>query len=87
MENETTKITQTTAISSRDISTSLEQKGSSVKVELSWLNDGLESEILSIFQPLYGHTLTKVEIENIANNLADTAELWIKFNWRVTHAQ
>lgn len=57
-----------------------------MKTEFSWLNSELESEVLSIFQPLYSHTLTKVEIENIANSLADTAELWIKFNWRIAHA-
>lgn len=86
MENEITKITKTTSTSSSDISTSLKQIDSNVKAELSWLNDDLESEMFSIFQPLYGHELTKAEIENIANTLADTAELWIKFNWRIARA-
>ncbi|MCX6726241.1 MAG: hypothetical protein NTY75_00280 [Candidatus Shapirobacteria bacterium] len=80
MEKEITKITKTIATSSRDVSASL-----NVKAELSWLNNDLESEVLSNFQPLYGHKLTRVEIENIADTLANTAELWIKFNWRITH--
>lgn len=56
-----------------------------MKTDLEWLNNNLESEIINIFQSLYDHTLTKVEIENIANTLANTAELWIKFNWRIAH--
>lgn len=87
MENKITKNTETTATSSRDVSTSLKQSGLSVKTELSWLNENLESEVLNIFQPLYSHTLTKVEIKNIADSLADIAELWIKFNWRINHAR
>lgn len=57
-----------------------------MKTELEWLNSDLESEVLNVFQPLYSHTLTKVEIKDIADNLADVAELWIKFNWRIAHA-
>ena len=56
-----------------------------MKSELGWLNSELESEVLSIFQPLYDHSLTKAEIESIANTLADVTELWIKFNWRADH--
>lgn len=56
-----------------------------MSTESEWLNDDLKLEILSIYQPLYRHALTKIEIENIANTLANTAELWIKFNWRITH--
>ncbi len=51
--------------------------------EKEWLSGDLETEVLSAFQPLYRRELTKAEIYNIANSLADIAELWIKFNWRI----
>ena len=58
-----------------------------MKTDTEWLTKELESEVIKTFQPLYRRELTKTDIKNIANSLADTAELWIKFNWRITHAQ
>lgn len=57
-----------------------------MNIEAEWLTEDLETEVLNIFKPLYSRDLTKTEIKNIANSLADVAELWIKFNWRVAHA-
>jgi len=51
-----------------------------------WLNKELKQEIADLFQPLYSHALTETEIIDIANTLANTAELWIKFNWRLDNA-
>jgi len=53
----------------------------------NWLNEELKQEVVHLFQPSYQHTLTDIEITNIANSLADSAELWIKFNWRIDHVQ
>jgi len=52
-----------------------------------WLTLELKQEITDLFQPSYDHQLTETEISNIANTLANTAELWIKFNWRIDHAE
>lgn len=52
-----------------------------------WLNDELKEEIVNLFQSSYGHELTETEIANIANTLANTAELWIKFTWRISNGK
>lgn len=51
----------------------------------NWLTDELKKEVIDLFQPSYNHPLTETEVVNIANALANTAELWIKFNWRINH--
>lgn len=56
-------------------------------INKNWLTNELKEEIINLFQPLYKHTLTETEITDIANTLANTAELWIKFNWRIEHRQ
>lgn len=53
----------------------------------NWLTTELRGEIIDLYQPSYGHELTEIEIANIARTLANTAELWIKFNWRIDHAE
>ncbi|MDD4382548.1 MAG: hypothetical protein PHD49_00140 [Candidatus Shapirobacteria bacterium] len=58
----------------------------SINLNEDWLNSELKKEVLDLFQPLYKHPLTETEVTNIANTLANTAELWIKFNWRIDHA-
>ena len=56
-------------------------------INKNWLTNELKEEIINLFQPLYKHTLTETEITNIANTRANTAELWIKFNWRIEHTR
>lgn len=51
-----------------------------------WLTEELKQEVIRLFQPQYDYELTDTEITNIANTLANTVDLWIKFNWRVDHA-
>ena len=52
-----------------------------------WLTDDLRNEVISVFQPDYNHPLTETEVFDIADSLANLTDLWIKFNWRVDHAQ
>lgn len=52
-----------------------------------WLTPELKQEVVELFQPHYDHQLTDTEISNIANSLTNTVDLWLKFNWRIDHAQ
>jgi hypothetical protein len=51
----------------------------------NWLTNKLKEEVANLFQPLYKRPLTDTEITDIANTLANTAELWVKFNQRIEH--
>ena len=53
----------------------------------SWIDTSLENEIREIFEPLYKRELTENEIDLIGNGLANIAELWVKFSWRINHAK
>lgn len=59
----------------------------STTLDKNWLNQKLLEEIIDLFQPLYDHTLTETEVVNIANTLANTVELWVKFNWRICNVK
>ena len=52
-----------------------------------WLSNELKQELVDLFQPSYDHTLTENEVINIAQTLANLAELSIKFNWRASNDQ
>lgn len=59
---------------------------SSILIE-NWLTEELKQEIIDLFQPSYDHQLTDTDITAIAKTLTNTVDLWIKFNWRIDHAQ
>lgn len=49
----------------------------------NWLTDEIKKEVINLFQPSYDHPLTETEVIDIANALTNSAEMWIKFNWRI----
>lgn len=52
-----------------------------------WLTEELKQEIIDLFQQSYDHELTDTEITTIATALTNSVDLWLKFNWRIDHAQ
>ena len=48
----------------------------------SWLTPELREKYQKVFVPRYGRQLSEEEITEIACNLADFAELYLKFKWR-----
>lgn len=49
----------------------------------SWLTPELRDTYQEVFAPKFGRQLTRDEITEIACNLADFAELYLKFRWRL----
>lgn len=49
----------------------------------NWLTPELRNSYQEVFAPKYGRQLTRDEITEIACNLADFAELYLKFRWRL----
>ena len=48
----------------------------------SWLSPELREKCQKVFAPRYGRQLSDDEITEIACNLADFAEIYLKFKWR-----
>ena len=45
----------------------------------NWLSNGLRQEIRSVFEPRYQRTLTEDEVLEIAENLTNFMESFLKF--------
>lgn len=47
-----------------------------------WLNNDLKNEISKIFEPKYKRKLSNSEIAEIAENLTEIIEIFLKVKWR-----
>lgn len=47
-----------------------------------WLNEDLKKEIKKVFEPRYKKSLTDDEVLEIAENLTDVMEAFLKMKWR-----
>lgn len=47
-----------------------------------WLNEDLKKEIKKIFEPRYKRSLTDNEVIEIAENLTDVMEAFLKMKWK-----
>ena len=47
-----------------------------------WLNEDLKKEIRKIFEPRYKRSLTDDELTQIAENLTDLMEAFLKMKWK-----
>jgi hypothetical protein len=52
---------------------------------MTWLSDELKAEVRNLFEPRYKRKLTDDEIVEIANNLTDFMESYLKFRWRARY--
>lgn len=50
------------------------------------LDGNLLKKVKEIFEPKYGREITETEAIQIANNLADFMEIYMKFKWRKLNA-
>lgn len=48
----------------------------------SWLTPELRDKYQKVFSPKFGRQLSQEEITEIACNLADFTELYLKFSWK-----
>ncbi len=53
---------------------------------LSKLDGDLLKKIKDSFEPKYGRKISETEAIQIANNLADFMEMYMKFKWRKLNA-
>ncbi|MEK7616579.1 MAG: hypothetical protein AAB414_00815 [Patescibacteria group bacterium] len=49
---------------------------------MNWLNEDLKKEIRKIFEPRYKRSLTDDEVLEIAENLTDLMEAFLKMKWK-----
>lgn len=47
-----------------------------------WLNEDLKKEIKKVFEPRYKRSLTDDEVTQIAENLTDVMEAFLKMKWK-----
>lgn len=47
-----------------------------------WLNEDLKKEIRKLFEPRYKRSLTDDEVTQIADNLTEVMEAFLKMKWR-----
>lgn len=47
-----------------------------------WLNEDLKKEIRKLFEPRYKRSLTDNEVIEIAENLTEVMEAFLKMKWR-----
>ncbi len=52
----------------------------------TWLTDKLKHKVRMVFEPRYKRKLTDDEIEEMAINLTDFMEIYLKFKWREKYA-
>ncbi len=50
------------------------------------LDGNLLKKVKEIFEPKYGREISETEAIQIANNLADFIELYMKFKWKKLNA-
>lgn len=50
------------------------------------LDGNLLKKVKEIFEPKYGREISETEAIQIANNLADFIEIYMKFKWRKLNA-
>ncbi len=48
----------------------------------NWLSDELKAEVRNHFEPRYKRKLSDDEVEEIAKNLTNFMEAYLKFKWR-----
>jgi hypothetical protein len=60
----------------------IEDESRSGGVTVTWLTDELKRDIKNRYEPLYKHKLTNAEVEEIAINLTDVIEAYLKMRWR-----
>lgn len=53
---------------------------------LTKLDGNLLKKVKEIFEPKYGREISETEAIQIANNLADFIEMYMKFKWRKINA-
>lgn len=49
---------------------------------ISWLTDELKQEIRKVFESRYKRSLTDEEVVEIANNLTEVMEAYLKMKWK-----
>ena len=49
---------------------------------MNWLNEDLKKEIRKLFEPRYKRTLTDDEVIEIAENLTEVMEAFLKMKWK-----
>ena len=49
---------------------------------MNWLNEDLKKEIRKIFEPRYRRSLTDNEVTQIAENLTEVMEAFLKMKWK-----
>ena len=49
---------------------------------MNWLNEDLKKEIRKIFEPRYKRSLTDDEVIEIAENLTEVMEAFLKMKWK-----
>ncbi|TSC85372.1 MAG: hypothetical protein G01um10147_1186 [Microgenomates group bacterium Gr01-1014_7] len=52
-----------------------------------WLNEDLKKEIKKVFEPRYKRSLTGDEVTQIAENLTDVMEAFLKMKWKQKYGQ
>lgn len=52
---------------------------------LPWLTDELKHEVRKHFEPKYRRKLTDDEVSDIADNLTEVMEAYLKMKWRQLH--
>ena len=49
---------------------------------MNWLNEDLKKEIRKVFEPRYKRSLTDDEVIEIAENLTEVMEAFLKMKWK-----
>lgn len=49
---------------------------------MNWLNEDLKKDIRKLFEPRYKRSLTDDEVVEIAENLTDLMEAFLKMKWK-----
>ena len=52
-----------------------------------WLNEELKKEVKKVFEPRYKRSLTDDEVTQIAQNLTDVMEAFLKMKWKQKYGQ
>lgn len=49
---------------------------------ITWLTDELKQDVRKRYEPLYKRKLTDEEVEEIATNLTEVLEAYLKMKWK-----
>lgn len=52
---------------------------------MRWLTDDLKQKIRDVYEPKYKRSLTDSEVIQIAQNLTQFIEHFLRFKWRITY--